>query len=162
MAFPSAFGSAYCDITTSPPCAEIDLAEANARAFQSAVHMRTGRGADGTCNADGCVANLGRNPVAPSGGPARELYGPGARIDTLAPFDVSVAFRRSGRMTVTLSQAGFTLPIFDSDTAGNFPAAQRRPMGEADVAAWARALADGMVLSVSLWHSDNMQWLDGG
>eukprot|EP00967_Tisochrysis_lutea_P000606 scaffold752_cov21-Tisochrysis_lutea.AAC.2 len=162
MTFPGAFNSAYCDINTSPPCVEIDLAEANAYAFQSTVHVAKGHGPDGTCNADGCVANIGRNPVAPGGVPARELYGPGGHIDTLAPFEISAAFGLSGRMTVTLTQAGAQLLVFDSDTAGNFPGAQRRPMGQDDIETWMRSISDGLVLTVSLWQSDNMDWLDGG
>ena len=104
----------YCDIQGGdyPRCTEIDLLEGNTHAMATTLHTREGTGADGTCNQDGCVHNLGKRPKTPSGEFTSELYGPGAnfrhvfpKINTRRPFGVRATFAHSGEMIVELEQA---------------------------------------------------------
>ena len=90
------------------------------------LHTREGTGADGTCNQDGCVHNLGKRPKTPSGEFTSELYGPGAnfrhvfpKINTRRPFGVRATFAHSGEMTVELEQEGHSLRVYDTAIAGN-------------------------------------------
>ena len=85
MADPPAEGavaSHYCDIRYGrpAPCVEIDLFEGNRHAAQAALHTRVGVGVEGTCNADGCLGNVGRSEVTAGGERAAALYGPGAEV----------------------------------------------------------------------------------
>ena len=64
----------YCDIQGGdyPRCTEIDLLEGNTHAMATTLHTREGTGADGTCNQDGCVHNLGKPNPSPKPAPNPE------------------------------------------------------------------------------------------
>ena len=159
----------YCDIQGGdyPRCTEIDLLEGNTHAMATTLHTREGTGADGTCNQDGCVHNLGKRPKTPSGEFTSELYGPGAnfrhvfpKINTRRPFGVRATFAHSGEMTVELEQEGHSLRVYDTAIAGN-PEPSGVPPYAFDLTA--EALRGGMVLVVSLWSApdDGLAWLQG-
>eukprot|EP00965_Chrysotila_dentata_P155964 5153872-Pleurochrysis_carterae.AAC.2 len=91
--------SGYCDIQSKTnACTEIDLFEGNRKAAQSTLHTREGHGADGTCNQDGCFANIGPlHDKTADGRQTADIYGPGAKlIDTNSPFDVLSTFSEDG------------------------------------------------------------------
>ena len=122
----------YCDIQgfDSAPCLEIDLLEGNRKAVQTTLHTAEGHGTDGrSCNQDGCVANLGKDPST------AYLYGPGARIDSSRPFTVSATFRESpddhgvlgAAFDVTLMQDGRIIHFFDPENVGGSHSSSGRP-----------------------------------
>ena len=159
----------YCDIQGGdyPRCTEIDLLEGNTHAMATTLHTAEGTGADGTCNQDGCVHNLGKLAKTPSGEWTSELYGPEAslrhvypRINTRRPFGVRATFLHTGELSVELEQEGHSLLVYDSNIAGN-----PEPSGVPPYAfdRTAEALRHGMVLVVSLWSApdDGLAWLQG-
>lgn len=170
---PSAQGSNYCDIQTPPPltrCVEIDLIEGNARAVQSTLHTRAGKGADGTCNQDGCFANWGNSPTLRSGEYASAMYAPSssARVDSRRPFSVVSHFEETSdglRLRVGFEQDGMATPFFDSLRHGNSKLQWGAPPTAViveDQQIASEAMRRGMVLVVSLWKADDLSWLDGG
>jgi len=147
---PSTCRDYYCDANNicGESCAEIDVQEANQRAWHSTLHTRTDRfGVMG-----GYGGGDGFNGARDWGAAD---YGPGARcIDTLNPFDVAARFQTSveGRLdaiVVQLSQPGRSCTL--STTLGNYA-------GMAELSA---ALEAGMTPVVSYWSSNKMLWLDG-
>ena len=124
----SIIGSGYCSAQggdSVKACAEIDLLAGNLKALQSAVYLREGRGADGTCNQDGCLHNWGKqadkNSPYSHGGVHR------GAIDSKRPFRVRVTFARSSAegasLDVHISQgkegSGSEKHLFDSRADGN-------------------------------------------
>ncbi|KAJ5120955.1 uncharacterized protein N7515_010343 [Penicillium bovifimosum] len=132
----------------------------------------------GTCDPDGCDFNPYRQGN-------QSFYGPGKIVDTTTPFTVVTQFiTDDGTSTGTLSeikrfyvQNGKVIPQSAStiSTAGgnsitdSFCTAQKSAFGDTDVfaqhggmAGMGAALADGMVLVMSLWddHASSMLWLD--
>mmetsp|Transcript_129796 Transcript_129796/g.361662 ORF Transcript_129796/g.361662 Transcript_129796/m.361662 type:complete len:408 (-) Transcript_129796:125-1348(-) len=139
----------YCDANSvcGVQCAELDIQEANERAWRTTLHARndsvgTGAGYGGA----------GPHHLAFS---ASE-YGPGARcIDTQFDFDVAVSFPTNSAgvleaVEVTLSQAGKPCPL--SLRLGKY-----HSMSEISA-----ALSAGMTPIISYWRSKHMRWLDGG
>ena len=92
--------------------------EANSNAMQTAVHTETGNVGfgSGVCDRNGCFARVG-GPQAPSW--AQQLYGPGKRLDTMKPFDVSAETDSAGALTITLAQGATRFHSFDRQMAGN-------------------------------------------
>jgi len=166
MTKPGVESSNYCDIQgiDSGVCAEIDLFEGNRKAVQSTLHLRSGHGPEGGCNQDGCYANVGKSPTTHSGLQAAELYGPGGAIDTARPFHVVSTFSADGTLMVDLVQQETTLRLLDGSPAGTPLMAVRvgdDGRGEEDRATTAEAVESGLVLAVSLWQSEHMDWLNG-
>lgn len=167
--------SNYCGIMTDDarqdgePCLEIDLMEASAKAFHTALHTTRGRVAgDGTCNDFGCTVNVGNRSLTRSGVPASEVYGRGAAgIDTRHPFRVYASFDSAAALNLRLEQDGRTLPFFNTSSASNPNAAFDGPppsgVPDAAIKHTARAMEHGMVLVVSLWGGfPGLQtWLNG-
>ncbi|KAL1526510.1 hypothetical protein AB1Y20_015220 [Prymnesium parvum] len=172
MQQPSLLGSNYCDIqgVDDSACTEIDLLEGNRKAVQSTLHVRTGHGADGTCNQDGCYMNWGKEAALRTGEFTSDFYGPtkAAKIDTRQPFEVESHFAEvleGLRITISLSQDGLTVPFFDSLVNGNTQSQWGAPptaviIEDQNIAL--QNLRHGMVLVVSLWKADDLSWLDGG
>lgn len=156
-------GPNYCDIQPGhswKPCVEVDLMEANSMAYHTSLHTQPWGGEmDGTCNAIlGCVANIGGYERGPSGELSKELYRPGAnKIDSSRPFQVTASFEYNGHLTVTLSQDGDVVPVFNRTLAGN-PMGKGIPDDAAGKVASSMA-AGGLVLVTSLWNGDT-HWLD--
>ena len=156
---PTSFSSGYCDIQSAGDnCLEIDLMEANRKAFQTTLHSQTGTGFNGDCNQYGCSYNWGKH--------ATNMYGQGSghNIDSSKPYDVAAHFGHDGEMTVTLTQGGRAFTVWDTDKAGNYPeGSSKHGVPSAASAAVRKAmLSKGVVLVGSLWGGGDMSWLDGG
>jgi len=149
---PTKCGDYYCDANKvcGIECPEIDLMEANTRAWQSTPHKCDGNGPYyPSCDGGGCGRNTYRlNPNA---------YGPGSNyiINTQSPFDASFTFGSSGgqwnRMTTVLSQNGKNFTITHDDSCGGGYLESLTP-----------ALQAGMVVAISYWGdtASTMSWLD--
>eukprot|EP00316_Scyphosphaera_apsteinii_P008168 CAMPEP_0119321274 /NCGR_PEP_ID=MMETSP1333-20130426/54942_1 /TAXON_ID=418940 /ORGANISM="Scyphosphaera apsteinii, Strain RCC1455" /LENGTH=466 /DNA_ID=CAMNT_0007328219 /DNA_START=34 /DNA_END=1434 /DNA_ORIENTATION=+ len=156
MAAPATEGSGYCDIQGvggTPPCVEVDLLEANRNAAQTTIHTQSGHGQDGHCNQDGCAAHFQS---------AERRFGPGPShvIDTSRNFDVVAAFSANGALQVMLGQEGNEVIIFNSMKDGN-GGKPEQPISKEDQSLLREAMEDGMVLTLSLWHSEDLSWLQG-
>jgi len=167
----------YCDIQPGQawaPCYELDIMEANSKAFHSSLHTHPGTAHDKSCNALGCSANIGRYPLTRSGLHTRDLYGPGASvIDTTHPFKVTARMDAQGHLETTLSQGDSILPLYNHSSAGNnfpqgwkpswdipasqYPAATGVP--DYEVAKTVGAMQAGLVMAVTLWSGET-HWLD--
>lgn len=171
MGAPNQYNSGYCDIQgfDSAPCLEIDLLEGNVKAVQATLHTTNGRGRDGeSCNADGCVAHLGREGT--------RLYGPQAAegIDSRLPFTVSATFSETleadGNLgatydvTLTQNDGARTVHFFNPASAAGSHSTTGRPVPvpSGDRVRMRTALANKMTLVLSLWTADDLSWLDGG
>jgi hypothetical protein len=124
--------------------------------MQTAVHTETGNVGfgSGVCDRNGCFARVG-GPQAPSW--AQQLYGPGKRLDTMQPFDVSAETDSAGALTITLAQGATRFHSFDRQMAGN-------PMGAGVPESALQAIKASMgklALVASLWSSEDLSWLDG-
>lgn len=168
---PEAHDAAYCDIQgpEGKSCLEIDILEGNAKALQATIHTTNGHGWDGkSCNADGCLASLGKTPES------ARLYGPESKdgIDSSRPFTVSATFANGGAFNVMLTQgseggsgAKREVQFFDADavaSGSNVLAGQPTPVPQDDRERMRGALERGMVLVLSLWTAEDLSWLDGG
>jgi len=147
---PSTCRDYYCDANNicGESCAEIDIQEANQRAWHSTLHTGTDRfGVMG-----GYGGGDGFNGARDWGAGD---YGPGGRcIDTSKPFDVAARFQTTAEgsldaMLVQLSQPGRSCTL--STKLGSYA-------GMAELSA---ALEAGMTPVVSYWSSNKMLWLDG-
>jgi len=141
----------YCDANKvcGVNCAEIDLMEANNRAFYSTFHVQDDGGGMG-----GGYGSARRDWNS-------TVYGPGARcIDTRYAFKVAVSFPVNAKgklraMEVTLSQQGKPchLPV---------RVANYNPFGRDGMQELSDALVAGMTPIVSYWGAgETMMWLDG-
>ena len=144
----------YCDANSvcGVMCAEIDIQEANTKAWHSTAHVAADPG--------GAVVGYGGGGDEWSG--PRDFtskeYGPtGSTINSQQPFDVRVSFPTDDSGTLSaidfeLSQEGRTLPFsitgYDWEGASGFK----------ELTA---ALSAGMTPVVSYWCSDDMLWMDG-
>ncbi|KAK2736173.1 hypothetical protein FQN55_001772 [Onygenales sp. PD_40] len=133
---------------------------------------------NGPCDPDGCDFNAYRQGN-------KEFYGPGLTVDTSKPFTVVTQFLTdTGADDGTLSeirryyvQDGVTIPNSQSTIEGvpgdsvqkDFCDAQKEVFGDeytweqhGGFAAMSEAMANGMVLVMSIWddHYANMLWLD--
>jgi hypothetical protein len=137
-------------------CTEIDIVEANVKAFSTALHTEAGDGQNGRCNSFGCYSKLG-----PKGkGSNKEAYGVGnSIIDSSRPYEVQARFDNEGNMWTVLIQDGTTVPVYSPSRAGN-PQGSGVPL-VASEAVRARMLEQPFVLVVSLWRGQ-VSWLDGG
>ena len=171
---PSLRGSNYCDIQgfdvdEMDACTELDLLEGNRKALQSTLHTAQGKGADGRCNQDGCVGNWGGGhrrsaAMVPSARrrstPRRPFHVqadfPHKRVNWYTPngaaFEVRVSqqSKKSGRM--------ITRTLLDPAIHGNGEDGEQ-PVSGADLERTYEALASGMTLVVSLWSSEDLEWL---
>jgi len=189
MTTPTTTGSNYCDIQgrfdeaqgrfvkadavyksegIDAACFEIDLLEGNKKAIQATLHTAQGKGADGRCNQDGCHGNWGRDSPTMYGALSESEF------DSLLPFRVTARFPRQpvnwytpdgARVEVEVTQASKhhgtkTYSLLDPDVAGNFKEPQSIPGGDRERTY--AALQGGLVLVLSLWSDDNLDWLDGG
>merc|ERR550532_258864 len=152
----------YCDANQvcGSFCPEVDIMEANNRAFQATPHkcdLPSEAGYYCSCDRNGCSQNtrdLGTNVYGP---------GPNFRIDTRFPFDVHTSFHGSSvvgadervqsasftGMTTILHQ-GDREVILDHASCGTYLSELAAPM------------AQGMALRITYWGNTpgNMSWLD--
>ena len=171
---PSLRGSNYCDIQgfdvdEMDACTELDLLEGNRKALQSTLHTAQGKGADGRCNQDGCVGNWGRRPstLGSYGALGTET------IDSRRPFHVQADFPHKRVNWYTPNGAAFevrvsqqskksgkmiTRTLLDPAIHGNGEDGEQ-PVSGADLERTYEALASGMTLVVSLWSSEDLEWL---
>ena len=176
---PTSFSSGYCDIQSAGDnCLEIDLMEANRKAFQTTLHSQTGTGFNGDCNQYGCSYNWGKHatnmygqgsgcappptlsplpPSPPSGGaaclsptpPNPSLHTRRHKIDSSKPYEVAAHFGHDGEMTVTLTQGGRSFTVWDTDKAGNYPeGSNKHGVPKAASAAVRKAMLDKGVVLV--------------
>jgi len=145
----------YCDANRvcGVSCAEIDLEEANERAWHSTLHVQDDGSGIGLGYGGGDGWNGHRDWDS-------SQYGPGSTcIDTTKPFQVAVSFPADHNgvlraMEVELSQVGTSCSI--TRTVGGYAFSGRNAMAELTT-----ALANGMTPIISYWKADNMLWLDG-
>jgi hypothetical protein len=163
MPDPNSKGSRYCGIRVPRDdnggvCTELDLMEANVKAYASTLHTQRGTGrSNGACDDDGCVVNWGNRSVTRLKVPAASLYGPhdASLIDTRRPFTVSASASADGALTTAISQDGIELGVFNSSSAG---------VSREDIERTAAAFDDGgLVLALSQWGGfDSLQsWFNG-
>lgn len=171
-------------------CAEMDIWEANSVSTAVTPHSCStieqtrceGDSCGGTysadryagvCDPDGCDFNSYRMGV-------KDFYGKGKTVDTSKKFTVVTQFIGTGdsmEIKRFYVQGGKTIPQPDSTVPGvtgnsittAFCDAQKKAFGDnytfkdkGGMANMAKALANGMVLVMSLWddHYSNMLWLD--
>jgi len=137
----------YCDAQGSPACVEIDLLEANTRAFQATAHTAAGNDQGKW----GCAWNI----------KSGQGYGPGgSNIDTNQPYNVDFSFVKTNSklsgMRVKLWQSGKSNPptttLTDSSCSW---------LGSGYLSSLHSAVTGGrLVLAASYW-SGGMDWLDG-
>jgi len=140
----------YCDANQvcGVSCAEVDIMEANKRAWHSTLHSAQDHSGKGGGFGGGSGWNGPRDFNA-------QQYGPGGScIDTSMPFNVEVSFPVDAggqlqAMKVTLTQTGKSCPLgIDLD-------------GYAGMAEIHDALDKGMTPIISYWKSGDMLWMDG-
>jgi len=129
----------YCDANDAGHyCIELDLFEANRRAFQVTAHCGSGTQA--------CEWGCAVNSLGSYGSQYNEG---GSVINTNSPFNVAISFGSSGgsfnQMNTIISQNGKSISFSICD------AALLEPLTS--------ALTNGMVLVMSYWSGD-MNWLD--
>ncbi|CAL1137860.1 unnamed protein product [Cladocopium goreaui] len=146
----------YCDAMSvcDVQCAEIDLMEANNRAWHTTLHdgIKPWDPKVGCGGAGYTVAGkqwLGPRDWSP------EQYGPGAKcIDTYQPFEASLDFLvdedhwKMKSINVFLTQGRCRLHASTEQFADIFPTLTKR-------------LNEGMTLVISYWQDPGMTWLDG-
>jgi hypothetical protein len=139
----------YCDAQGAPgeACVEIDLLEANTKAFQATPHS----GDASTYGKWGCAWNV----------KSAQGYGiGGSKIDTSKPYTVDFSFTKSSSgtlngMRVKLSQSGksgLSTTITDSTCSW---------MTSNYISALQSAIKGGRLVLVMSYWSGNMDWLDG-
>jgi hypothetical protein len=141
--------NSYCDAqgSGSTLCGELDIVEANTRAFQATVHSNTGDNPGKW----GCAWNV----------KSGQGYGPGGgNIDTSKPYTVDFAFTKSSAGTVNgikikLSQSGkpgLSTTLTDGTCSW---------LTSTYISSLAKILKNNnWVLAMSYW-SGGMDWLDG-
>lgn len=136
----------YCDANKvcGQWCPEMDIMEANTKAFQSTPHAcdaPTGIGHYGNCDRSGCGKSTRDIPNS---------YGPGAnfQIDTTRPFDVQTVWQANNMLT-KLVQGAHVVVLDHSSCASN-------------LAAMRAAMSSGMSLRITYWGDKpgTMAWLD--
>jgi hypothetical protein len=142
----------YCDANKvcGVSCAEIDIQEANSRAWASTLHTSD----DGSGLGQGYGANFRQW--------SSKQYGPGGEcIDTARPFQVAASFPTDADgnlrdLEVTLTQAGKSCPL--TVNVGHY-----MPNGHNGMEELTQALVAGMTPVISYWGKDekDMLWLDG-
>jgi len=148
----------YCDANKvcGQYCPEVDIMEANSRAYASTPHKcdaPSNAGHYGNCDRNGCRKSTHGLDV--------RAYGPGAgyRINTMYPFHVHASFHsapRSGAAGLSLSgmtvklQQGSNEIVLDSPNCGKYLDSLTAPM------------MAGMVMRITYWGDDpeTMSWLD--
>jgi hypothetical protein len=150
---PTKCGDYYCDANNvcGIYCPEIDIMEANNRAYQATPHKCNAPNGHyyPSCDGGGCGRNTYRlNPNA---------FGPGSSytINTQSQFSVNVTFGESGgqlnRITTILSQDGKTFTLTHDDSCGS-----------GYLESLTAPLQAGMVVALSYWGdtASTMSWLD--
>jgi len=147
-------GDYYCDANKvcGIYCPEIDIMEANTRAFQATPHKCDAPSGSyyANCDGGGCGKNTYRlNP---------NVYGPGSNypINTQTAFNVSVTFgansnNQLNKITTVLSQGTNSFTLTHDDSCGsNYLESLTAP------------LQAGMVVAMSYWGdtASTMSWLD--
>mmetsp|Transcript_99922 Transcript_99922/g.278252 ORF Transcript_99922/g.278252 Transcript_99922/m.278252 type:complete len:555 (+) Transcript_99922:1-1665(+) len=140
----------YCDANKvcGVACAEVDIQEANKRAWHSTLHAAADSSGTGGGYGGGEEWTGPRNFN-------RDQYGPGSPcIDTMQPIDVAVSFPTNPQgqlqaMVVTLTQRGRNCPL--TINLGSY----------ANMAEISGAIAAGMTPVISYWKSEDMLWMDG-
>jgi len=142
---PSNDGSYYCDANNVGGvwCPEWDISEANIHAFQSTPHKcddADGNGHYGHCDTGGCATNvidLGHGSD----------YGPGSgTIDTTKPYNFKSVFNGNS-IKHTISQGSKSIGF---DVCGD----------QGYIAKQIQQQPNGMVITMSYWGSDDVNWLD--
>jgi hypothetical protein len=140
---------AYCDAQGAPgqSCVEIDMIEANTKAFQATAHT-------------GDASNYGKWGFAWNIKSAQG-YGPGGSgIDTTKPYTVDFSFTKSSSgtlngMKVHLTQSGKSgLSTTISDSTCNW-------MTSNYISGLDSAMKSGQLVLVASYWSGDMNWLDG-
>jgi len=140
----------YCDANEvcDVSCAEVDIMEANNRAWHSTLHSAQDHAGKGAGYGGGSGWNGPRDFNS-------QQYGPGGScIDTSMPFDVAVSFPvdtggQLQAMKMTLTQTGTSCPL-------NLNLDSYAGMAEIH-----DALGKGMTPVISYWKSGDMLWMDG-
>ena len=130
----------YCGIQQG--CIEVNLLQGNSQGVSTALRTRQGGLANGVCLNEGCVGPDGDTCKVDGCAYRVHGYGRGGTIDSRYSFQVKAFFDGGGDVTITLSQAGVSLPSYRLQQAGNPPAQ--------DLAAARDALASGMTLVASV------------
>eukprot|EP00933_Yihiella_yeosuensis_P084049 TRINITY_DN98401_c0_g1_i1.p1 TRINITY_DN98401_c0_g1~~TRINITY_DN98401_c0_g1_i1.p1 ORF type:complete len:358 (+),score=54.02 TRINITY_DN98401_c0_g1_i1:90-1076(+) len=146
----------YCDANSicGVKCAEIDIQEANNKAFGATLHVEDDKYGVGKGYGGGGSNWNGHRDWN------QWEYGPeGACINTRRPYQVSAEFPVDGRgilkaMTIILSQEGSICELKAS--IRNY-----RHHGKDSMSELTSALAAGMTPILSYWNSTDMLWLDG-
>jgi len=146
-------GDYYCDANNvcGILCPEIDIMEANVRAWQSTPHKCNAPTNHyySSCDGGGCAKNTYKLD--------QNSYGPGSnyQINTNSPFQVNVTYSTSGgqlnKITTVLGQASKSFTITHDDSCGG-----------GYLESLTDALSAGMVLAFSYWGDTaaTMSWLD--
>mmetsp|Transcript_155299 Transcript_155299/g.377218 ORF Transcript_155299/g.377218 Transcript_155299/m.377218 type:complete len:714 (+) Transcript_155299:3-2144(+) len=149
----------YCDASgvCGQWCPEMDIMEANSRAFSSTPHRCDAPSAKGhytSCDQLGCSRTTNTA--------GRNAYGPGMayRIDTTRPFDVLMTFHGNSLLTnpaaatftgmeTRLRQGDREVVLDFSECGGYF-------------SSMAQAMAEGMSMRMTYWggQASTMNWLD--
>ena len=152
---PGPNGDYYCDANKANGewCPEIDIMEANARAFYVAPHGCVRNGLDFTsCDTAGCAQRIDSTG---------NVYGPGAqyKINTHLPFTVNAEFVADGTtlvdivVTVVQLQSTGITSIVSMEFAAQ--------CGSEYIAGLSQSVAAGMTLVISNWAGRSTEWLDG-
>jgi len=152
-AYATACEDHYCDASNvcSASCTEVDIQEANTRAWFSTMHM------SGDVRGVGGGYGLGRNDWDGS------QYGPGSTcIDTGRPFEVTVSFPIGAdgmleEMKLALTQGGCSVSSI-------IPARDYEFGGRLGIEELTSALDRGMTPIISYWEQpglEGMEWMDG-
>jgi len=136
----------YCDANKvcGQWCPEMDIMEANIKAFQATPHScdaPTSTGHYNNCDRNGCAASTRNIPYS---------YGPGGanQIDTTKPFDVETTWKNNNMITKLVQ--GANVVTLDHGNCG------------ASLGGMAAAMTSGMSVRMTYWGSDpgTMAWLD--
>jgi len=147
-------GDFYCDANDvcGINCPEIDIMEANTRAWQTTPHRCSAPSNNyyPSCDGGGC----GRNTYKLN----QNAYGLGSnfQINTQSPFQTNVTFSTDSngqfnKMTTILGQSGKSFTLTHDDSCGS-----------GYLSSLTDALSKGMVVTLSYWGdtAQTMSWLD--
>lgn len=149
---PGQYHDHYCDANCvgGNCCAEFDINEMNDHALQITNHNCYGNPSKGSCDGDG-------HPMVRFGPPE---YGPGSwhTIDTTKPFTFALQVQEN--IAGNNDPDNHLMVYVRLWQNGKTVMKQFGGVGNPVNSQW-KNLADGMVLVVDYWQSQNLNWLDG-